>query len=247
MSSKKPPKRFGKIITTFRDVLEASAPRPTVASSREEKKNYAERFSRAAATCIANGLRPRFRGITPDEYGAEQERRIASARGPKKLDVAYSTAALGLALGVSVKSINFPDPETKRYTKNYSRNDNELRAEALDYHTRQPYAVLVGVLFMPEGCYHDGTTTKKGRTDSSFKAALKYFHARAGRKTPRNDQALFERFFLAIYNEQTGETRFFDVMAPPPKNQPPTREECLSFDQFIQEIIKTYEERNSPR
>ena len=228
------------------DVLEVSLPRPSIELPREDKKNYAERFSRATATWVANGLRSKFRGITPDEYGSEQERRIGSARGPKKLDVAYTTPALGLALGVSVKSINFYDPATRRYTKNYSRNDNELRAEALDYHTRQPFAVLVGVLFMPEGCYYDTRPTKRGRTPSSFEAALLYFRQRAGRRDPRDDHALFERFFLGIYSEQTGATRFFDVMVAPAEHHPPLPDEGLNFEQLVQEIIKTYDERNSP-
>ena len=228
------------------DVLELSLPRPTIESPREDKKNYAERFSRAGATWIANGLRSRFKGITPDEYGSEQERRIGSARGPKKLDVAYSTSALGLALGVSVKSINFRDPKTQRYTKNYSRNDNELRAEALDYHTRQPFAVLVGVLFMPEGCYYDSKMTKKGATASSFQAAVPYFRQRTGRRDTKNDHALFERFFLGIFSEQTGGMRFFDVMEPPPPHHPPLPDEGLKFEELLREIAKAYDERNSP-
>lgn len=240
------PQRFSRIVSSMTDVLEVSVPRPTIAAPREDKKNYAERFSRAAATWIANGLRRRFRGITPDEYGSEQERRIGSARGPKKLDVAYSTTALGLALGVSVKSINFRDPGTQRYTKNYSRNDNELRAEALDYHVRQPFAVLAGILFMPEGCYYDKKLTKRGSTPSSFEAAVIYFRQRAGRRDTRNDHALFERFFLGIYSEQPGATRFFDVMMPPPANHPPLPDEGLSFEQMLQEIGNAYDERNSP-
>jgi hypothetical protein len=74
----------------------------------------------------------------------------------KKLDVNYSTPQLGLALGVSLESINCRDASTERYTKNYSRNDNELRAEATDYHQRQPYAVLAGVLFLPFDSCDDG-------------------------------------------------------------------------------------------
>src|SRR5262245_27500507 len=83
------------------------------------------------------------------QMGRAQNRGARTAKGFKKLDVNYSTPELGLALGVSIKTINYRDPETKRYTKNYSRVDNELRAEAMDYHQRQPFAVLVGLLFLP--------------------------------------------------------------------------------------------------
>lgn len=230
------------------DVLEAALPRPTIESSREQKKNYGERLSRAASIWFANALRPRYKGITPEEDGTQQERKIGSARGAKKLDVAYSTAALGLSLGLSMKSISFRDPKTQRYTKNYSRNDNELRAEAIDYHQRQPYAVLVGVLFLPEDCYYDGKLTKRGTTtDSSFHAVLPYFRQRAGRRDTKNDNGLFERFFVGVYDATTGAIRFFNVMDPPPQQHPPAPDDSLSFDQVLQEITKAYEERNSPR
>jgi hypothetical protein len=118
--------------------LDQAEPRPDLADTSERgrasKKNYAERLSRAIATLVANGLRPKFAGITPGPHGEGQESRARTAKGVKKLDVNYSTAELGLGLGVSIKTINFKDPRTGRYTKNYTRADNELRAEAQDYH-----------------------------------------------------------------------------------------------------------------
>jgi hypothetical protein len=99
---------------------------------RGRKKNFAEALSRALALRIANALRPRFQGILPDAQERGQESRARSAKGFKKLDVNYSTLELGLALGVSIKTINFKDPRTNRYTKNYTRVDAELRAEASD-------------------------------------------------------------------------------------------------------------------
>jgi len=244
----------GRILTTVKDALEAAGERPAVSARATAKKNYAERFSRAMALCIANKLRASFPGIKPDEDGRAQESPARTAKGFKKLDVNYSTPELGLALGVSVKSINFPDWSEKdqrsgRFTKNYSRNDNELRAEATDYHQRQPYSVLVGVVFLPQTSYHDaGLPTKKADEGgvSSFGAAVKFFRPRSGRRTPRNDVDLFERFYLAVYNDQTGDTCFFDVMQPPPRARALRPEECLSFDDFMQGIINAYNERNNP-
>jgi hypothetical protein len=242
----------GQSVTSIKHALEYAGLRPEVSASSAVKKNYAERFSRAVATCIANGLRAEFPGITPDEDGRHQETPARTAKGFKKLDVNFSTHELGLALGVSVKSINFPDwsaakKKIGRFTKNYSRNDNELRAEAMDYHQRQPYSALVGVLFLPAASYHDagkaGKSEEKGV--SSFGAVVKFFRNRAGRRSPKNEIDLFERFFIAVY-EETGETCFFDVMSPPPRNRPLRADECLSFEQFIQGIIKTYNDRNNP-
>ena len=234
------------IVTTIKDALDNAGVRPAATAGRDVKKNYAEQFSRNIATCIANALRSRFVGIMPSADGTQQESPARTSKGLKKLDVNYSTPQLGLALGVSIKTINFRDAATKRYTKNYSRNDNELRAEATDYHQRQPYAVLVGILFMPFDSCDDGTTGKREEQHiSSFGAAAKYFRRRAARTSPRDDIDLFERFFIALY-EQDGTTAFFDVMTRPPRNRRPNPEEVISFDQLAGEITKTYDLRNDP-
>src|SRR6185312_15347887 len=143
--------------------------------------------------------------------GSGQESRARTAKGVKKLDVNYSTLELGLGLGVSIKTINFPDKGTGRYTKNVTRVDNELRAEAQDYHERQPFAVMIALIFMPvDGC-SDG---KKGNM-SSFAHAVLTFRGRAGRRSPTDGVALFERIFVALYTHDgrdRGKVEFFDVL-----------------------------------
>src|SRR5690554_1911837 len=129
------PKRKRHSITGIHTVAEAlhhAEPRPAKSASRKDKKNYAERLSRNLATAVANLLRPDFDGVMPDADGTRQETRARTAKGYKKLDVNYSTPELGLGLGVSIKTVNFPDTKSRRYTKNYTRIDNELRAEATD-------------------------------------------------------------------------------------------------------------------
>jgi hypothetical protein len=110
----------------------------TTVSAATAKKNYAEALSRALAQRFADALRVTFPSILPRPDGSGQESRARTGKGLKKLDVNYSTVELGLGLGVSIKTINFRDAKTKRYTKNYTRADNELRAESADYHQRQP-------------------------------------------------------------------------------------------------------------
>ena len=129
--------------------LSAAGDRASI-TAQAQKKNYAERLSRLLAQRIADMLRFDYPGILPDELGDRHESRARTAKGFKKLDVNYSTLELGLALGISIKTINFIDPGTGRFTKNFTRVDNELRAEAADYHQRQPYAVMIGFLFLPE-------------------------------------------------------------------------------------------------
>jgi len=235
-------------ITAFSEALDQAGPRPAQEGSQALKKNYAERLSRCVATCIANALRPRFAGILPSESGEEQETVARSSRGLKKLDVNYSTTQLGLGLGVSIKTLNFRDPRTQRYTKNYSRNDNELRAEATDYHQRQPYAVLVGILYLPfDSC--DDSHGAGSDAASSFAQAVKYFRRRTNRVTPRDDIDLFERFFIGLYEfegEDRGNSVYFDVMQAPPRNRRPKENETFSFDELVSQITRTYDARNDP-
>lgn len=212
------------------------------AVTREDKKNYAETLSRGLAQRIANELRTIFPGILPDADGRGQESRARTGKGIKKLDVNYSTAELGLGLGLSIKTVNFRDGKTKRYTKNYTRADSELRAEASDYHVRQPYAVLIGLVFLPLDACDDGT-----QSPSSFGQAVTVFRFRAGRDEPTADPNLFERVFIGLYDadpERFGEVGFFDVMDAPPRNGRPAT--LLTMGELVGRVQTIYDKRNSP-
>ncbi|HWE75544.1 MAG TPA: hypothetical protein VG328_20460, partial [Stellaceae bacterium] len=210
------------------------------------KKNFAEGLSRALAPRFANVLRTRFVGILPDEQGKGQESKVRSAKGFKKLDVNYSTPELGLGLGVSIKTINYRDAGSGRYTKNYTRVDAELRAEASDYHDRQPWAVMVAVVFLPVDACDDGL----GKSASSFGGAVQTFRFRAKRETPQHPSLLFERVFIGLYDNSPGpdygNVFFFDVVAPPPKQGRPAVASRLTFDQLIGAITSVYDARNQP-
>jgi len=226
------------------DALRAAEPRPKQTDPRKDKKNYAERLSRAIAQQIADSLRKQYKTILPDAGGGSHESRAASAHGVKKLDVNYSTPELGLGFGVSIKTLNFIDKGTQRYTKNYSRIDNELRAEAIDYHLRQPYAVMIALIFLPEACCLDGITGP-----SSFGRAVQYYRKRAKRDKPTDDPQLFERVFIGLYSvdEPTyGQVRFIDVFTPPPRRGPPNESQTIDYSQVIKEIEATFLQRNNP-
>jgi hypothetical protein len=204
------------------------------------KKNYAEALSRALSQRFADALRDSFEGILPNESGAGQESKARTGKGLKKLDVNYSTVELGLGLGVSIKTINFRDAATKRYTKNYTRVDNELRAEAADYHERQPYSVLCAVVFLPLDSCTDG-----GAAPSSFGQAVQIFRYRAGREKPVDDSTLFEKILIGLYEAEGpsfGRVTFFDVMEPPPRKGLP--QAPLTFRDAIQAIVAAYDQRN---
>ncbi len=223
--------------------LRKAGDRTTIAS-QAQKKNYAETLSRELAQRFADLLRPQFPGILPDPSGRGQESRARTSKGFKKLDVNYSTVELGLGLGVSIKTINFPDPKTRRYTKNYTRVDSELRAEASDYHERQPYAVMVAIVFLPADSVDDGLTAV-----SSFGAAVQVFRNRAGRDSHEDAAMLFERVFIGLYDTKAdeaifGRVAFFDVNVPPPRRGRPRA--MLGMEALIAEIVATYDHRNAP-
>ncbi len=211
------------------------------ALERGAKKNYAEALSRALAQRFADELRGSFPGILPAADGKGQESKARTSHGFKKLDVNYSTIQLGLGLGLSIKTINFRDERSQRYSKNYKRADAELRAEASDYHERQPYAVLIGVVFLPADACDDAGKN----APSSFGKAIQDFRVRSGRRKPTDSPVLFERVFVGLYETDEahfGEVGFFDVVDAPPKRGRPSS--LLKFDELIRAIVSTYDERN---
>src|SRR5262249_44632631 len=118
------------IVESFPQVLDLAEKlaggRPEMEASREAKKNYAEYFLRGLATWVANGLRPRFKGILPTRDGKQQESRARSAKGVKKLDVNFSTIQLGLRLGVSIK-LGFPEQVSRQLGRQLSKGRCALR------------------------------------------------------------------------------------------------------------------------
>jgi len=228
-------------IESFTDALDAASPRPVEGAAQADKKNYAERFSKALSVLIANRLRTTFPPILPLPDGTRQESRAPTGKGKKKLDVNYSTQELGLALGVSIKTLNFRDAASRRYTKNATRIDNELRAEASDYHERQPFAVMAGIVFVPIDSCDDG---KKGK--SSFAQIVEVLRHRANRETPKNREELFERIYIGLYDfgGNRANVIFFDVgqLAPPAGR--PGSNVSLDLETMLQQIVALYKMRN---
>lgn len=239
-------------IANFVEALRHAEPRPGAGADRDAKKNYSERLSNAIAVLLASKLRGsgQFPSILPAADGTGRETRSMSgaSRKFKKTDVRYATADTGLELLVSIKTLNFRDDSSGRYTKNMVRNDHELRAEAMDHHERFPFAVLVGVFFLPVDACDDGANDK-----SSFAHAVLTFRPRTGRAGSDDSAAKFERFYVGLYDAATPSDErvgFFDVLdAPPRRGRPPWPNEAadssrggrlLSLDQMILQIVRDY-------
>lgn len=216
-------------------VLKESGTRPTESDTSGDKIQYAVRFADAMALAMARDLSPRLKGIE-----ATTKRSATSAQGRKQLDVNFSTPGLGLALGISLKSVHIRDAgSATRYTHNMKRNEEELRIEASGYHKRQPYAVMIGVLFLPL----DSCTDGKKDNASSFGSFVRKLRPYSGRQDPHDDADKFERIFVALYDPKGSEMKFFDIEKAPPKNSRP--KELLSYDEFLDASYHAYLARNS--
>jgi hypothetical protein len=223
-------------------------PRPNATAGAAEKKNYAERLSRAFAEMLAAALRTRttFRSITPTPDGRGHEASTRVDGGRKKLDVRLLNDELGLVFSASIKTYSFRDysPSTRtfgRYQKNIVRNDMELRAEADVIHRRQPYAVMAALVFLHEGAASDGENKH-----SSFAHAVFTFRKRAGRISAQDDRYdRFEKVYIGLFDPDDvtdGAVGFFDVEQPPPRNGKPR--DLLTLQQVVDALDHLVKQRN---
>ncbi len=204
-------------------------------TGRAAKKNFAQRFSASIAQKIANEMRKTLPEIVPDCDGKGHESLSRGALGLKKIDVNYSTTRSGLELAVSVKTLNFSDEKSKRYTKNVKRIDGELRAEAQDCHGRQPYAVIAAYLFMPLESATDGA----GDGPSSARHAAEVLHARTGRDVNNRPEGI-ELSYLALYDDE-GRVTIARPQDVPPSGAPA---KTMTFASTLNEISQLHRRRN---
>ncbi|MDQ3489385.1 MAG: hypothetical protein M3468_16855 [Acidobacteriota bacterium] len=216
------------------EVLAAAGQRPTSADEVAKKTQYAVRFADRMAEQFAAHLAPQFPDIQ-----ASTKRSAGAVRGRKQLDVNFSTPQLGLALGLSLKSVHVRDVGgSERYTHNMKRNEEELRIEATGYHKRQPYAVMIGVLFLPIDSCEDG----KKDNPSSFGSWVRHLRPYAGRTKPDDEPDKFEKIYIALYDATTPDLHFFDVSWDPPRNGRPKL--LRSYREFLDDMYVEYLKRN---
>lgn len=248
--------------------LDLAEPKPDPKGEQADKKNYAQRLSNGLAQTVADGLRSYFPQITPTSSGAGQEARVGVDKGQKRLDVKVTDPALGLLLCVSIKTYSFQDYSPKknrlgRWTKNIVRNDHELRGEAMVLHQRQPYSVLVAIMFEPYAACDDGRPGGGDAGKSSFAHHVATLSKRAGRGRRRvygtgsnayvdlgaedHRHDLFERVFIGLYEpsgDDRGSVRFFDVEDAPPRTGRPSDDDMLDMEALVIEIQGEVNRRN---
>ncbi len=202
---------------------------------RAKKKNYSQKLSSALAAKLASDLRPSFAGIEAGELDA------GSAKGKQRVDVVFRTK-FGLGLGVSVKTYNFVDAASKRYTKNAQRVDKELRSEAADLHQYQPMAVLAALVLLPDRARNDGRGGK-----SSLEHFLQICRMRTGRTRTDGEHDRFEVLFVGTYGLERaafGSLELHDAAEYRTGGGMPSSK---SWKDFLEAVRATYEQRNKVR
>jgi len=196
--------------------------------------SFAIAFARYMSAAIANALRPDF----PTVKSGENPSRAVS--GIKRVDVNCSTPEAGLGLALSLKSVHFGERSegASDFIHNMKRNDEELRVEATGHHLRQPYAVLVAVLFLPfESCFDLEPT-------SSFASWVQYLWPLKGRVEPEDPPDRFELVFVALYARDGSELGFYQVGGPVKCPRTGRPRSLLTFVEFLHLMKSTYDKRN---
>ena len=199
----------------------------------KEQLSFAIYFAKYMSAEIAAALATDFPGVRSGETPSQ------SVRGPKRVDLNYSTPEFGLGLAVSFKSVHFGEKEDGNadFTHNMKRNDEELRVESTAHHLRQPYAVLVAVVFLPfEACTDFDT--------SSFASWVQYFWPLKGRVEPEDPPDLFELVFIALYARDGSELAFYQVGGPVKCPRAGRPSHLLSVQDFLRLVTQMYRTRN---
>ena len=218
--------------STTQEVNEAAAK----AAGKPFKKDlkFAIAFAKYMGIEVANALAPDFPGIISGEKPSR------AVRGMKRVDVKYSTPEAGLGLALSFKSVHYGERDSGKsdFIHNMKRNDEELRVEATGHHLRQPYSVMVAVVFLPFESCHDLNKT------SSFGSWVEYLWPLRGRSEPEDPPDRYELVFIGLYARDGKEMGFYEIggNVPCPRKGRPRK--LLSLADFLLRIKETYDERN---
>ena len=77
---------------------------------------------------------------------------------------------------------------------------------------------------------------------SSFGSWVRHLRPYAGRQTAQDEIDKFEKIYIALYEPDGTNLRFFDVEDAPPKNRRPSR--LLDYRRFLGEVFHAYRMRN---
>ena len=222
---------------SFKDVL-AKTGSPPFDVWQDAARHYSETISKEIALWLG-GVLQRDSLI---ERVLPPEAKIPTCYGKKSLDVGCLDASGYLALDISIKTFNFRDRKTKRYTHNYTGRFYELLGEGLDLRRSYPESVLAALVFIPSDGCDDGTRLAA----SSFGHLTKQFSKIAGRGGVGEHALSFEHVFVGLWDVE-GSLAFFDAALPPPKSGRPKPGQLLAIEEVLRRLLATVKERTELR
>ena len=225
----------GDLVVT---ALKTLPKKPPDSADREVKKRYSEQMSAHIAAALAEGLRQRglegARPSGPGELGLSgAERRMAGGIGAKKVDVTWATPESGLALAMSVKTINFKDGRTANFQKNVPNRRSDMLFEGVTLHRRFPYAVLVGFFCLDKGAALDQTEKRR----STFINAHNLLRIFTGRQDPAGRDEQYERLYVGLVTASPFDASLDLYTAGKPETP-------VALDQILNEVLEIVAERN---
>jgi hypothetical protein len=116
-------------------------------------------------------------------------------------------------------------PQSRRHPDGYGR------LETLATHRFQPFATLVGILFLPEDSLSDRPAVP------SFHAAVTKFREFAGRENESDYPELLEAIYVGVYintGPNAGFVRFWDTSVPVSSGMP-VLADFITFDELVEQ------------
>jgi hypothetical protein len=156
------------------------------------------------------------------------------------VDVTFTIEGLFLGLGISTKVVGLPETG-HGYTHNFKRLTEEWTLETVTLHGYMPYAVLVGILFLPSDAMTD-----RSKTTSLASAAAK-FRGFQGRENEKGPAENMEKIYVGLFDPDPladGWVRFFDVRHRLEDRSEPSAEKLMTFEQVKEELVTLFKQRN---
>lgn len=141
---------------------------------------------------------------------------------------------------MSVKTIGLPEGN-RGYTHNFKRVSEEWVLETVNYHRYMPYAIIIGMLLLPEDAMSDR------RRVTSLSTATKHFRPFRGSSDHKNDIDLMEEIYIGVYKDggpKKGEVFFISGEHELGPRQVPPSTIRLTFEDVKKQLVARFKARN---
>jgi hypothetical protein len=208
-----------------------------VSPATGQKRQYSDDLSRVFSEALERSMRTHFPQTTS---GGGTGTNAASASGIKSIDIAFNIEGLFLGLGISVKTIGFPEGN-RGYTHNFKRVSEEWVLETVNYHRYMPYAIVVGMLFLPEDAMSDRKLV------TSLSTATQHFAPFRGRADHKDDMDLMEEIYIGVYKDSGAKKGAVFFVRPEPPLGPrevPSASNRMTFEEVKDQLVAGFKQRN---